>query len=120
MHGVFFPGHSPAVRGEDRVNHTELPQIPPWSGTLCMQRNRSRIGGHFTLSRRGRHGREGRGEMRSSTPGYVVLDADLSTATIACAGASFTLRAGVRNILDRDVPAAPLDAAWSGAIRTRP
>jgi outer membrane receptor protein involved in Fe transport len=89
-----------AVRGEDLLNHTDLPQIPPWSGTVSLCGSLPEAGA-FTLSAAWavRQGRPGGDE--STTPGYVVMDADLSTAGIPCIGAAFTLRAGVRNILDR-------------------
>jgi outer membrane receptor protein involved in Fe transport len=105
------------VRGEDRNNHTDLPQIPPWSGTWACTGSIPEAGS-FTLSASwaARQGRPGGDE--SSTPGYVVLDADLSTATIACAGASFTLHAGVRNILDRSYRLHL--STLRGAVRSEP
>lgn len=42
------------------------------------------------------------GGDESATPGYVVLDADLVPVPVSIAGTSLALRAGVRNIFDRD------------------
>jgi hemoglobin/transferrin/lactoferrin receptor protein len=90
-----------SVRGEDRVNHTALPQIPPWSGTVMLGGTLPDAGS-FTLTAAwaARQGMPGGDE--SATPGYVVLDADLAVAPVPIAGTSVALRAGVRNIFDRD------------------
>ena len=89
-----------AVRGEDLLAHTDLPQIPPWSGTVSLGGMLRDVGTlSFSAAWAARQGRTGGDE--SVTPGYVVVDADLSTMAVSCAGASLMLRAGVRNILDR-------------------
>ncbi len=90
-----------AVRGEDRVNHTDLPQIPPRNGTVSLTATLPERGSITLIgawaSRQGRPGGD-----ESSTPGYCVLDADVTAAPLAVAGAVVTLHAGVRNIFDRD------------------
>ena len=90
-----------AVRGEDLVNATDLPQIPPWSGTISLGATMRDAGGvTFMASWAARQGRPGGDE--TATPGYVVLDADASTSPLTLAGVTFTLRGGVHNIFDRD------------------
>ncbi|MBK7257814.1 MAG: TonB-dependent receptor [Ignavibacteriae bacterium] len=90
-----------SVRGEDLVHHTALPQIPPWSGTVMLGGTLPGAGSiTLTAAWAARQGTPGGDE--TATPGYVVLDADLAAAPLEIAGTSFALRAGVRNIFDRD------------------
>jgi hemoglobin/transferrin/lactoferrin receptor protein len=90
-----------AVRGEDRVNTTELAQIPPWSGTIACGAAMPGTGDvTLTASWAARQGRPGGDE--TATPGYVVMDADVATAPINVTGTTLVVRAGVRNIFDRE------------------
>jgi outer membrane receptor protein involved in Fe transport len=90
-----------SVRGEDRVNHTWLPQIPPWSGTVMLGATVPDAAS-ITLIAAWAAQQGSPGGDETATPGYVVLDADLASAPIAVAGTSVALHAGVRNIFDRD------------------
>jgi hemoglobin/transferrin/lactoferrin receptor protein len=90
-----------SVRGEDRVNNTELAQIPPWSGTVACGAAMPGAGDvTLTASWAARQGRPGGDE--TTTPGYLVLDADVAAAPFIAAGTTIVIRAGVRNIFDRD------------------
>lgn len=90
-----------SVRGEDRVNNTPLPQIPPWSGTGMIGATVPGAGSiTLTAAWAARQGSPGGDE--SATPGYVVLDADLAAVPLLVGGTSLSLRAGVRNVFDRD------------------
>jgi outer membrane receptor protein involved in Fe transport len=90
-----------SVRGEDRVNTTWLPQIPPWSGTVMLG-GTLQDAGSITLIAAWAARQRSPGGDETATPGYAVLDADLASAPAAIAGTSVVLRAGVRNIFDRD------------------
>lgn len=89
------------VRGEDRILHTPLPSIPPLEGRCGWSVGSPALGTvDLGLAWAARQGNPG-GDERA-TPGFVVLDAGVASAPVAICGVTFTTRAGVRNILDRD------------------
>lgn len=88
------------VRGEDLLAHSNLPQIPPLDGEVEFSASVNdygsmtvRCGGTTTQNCLAT------GEFR--TPGYAILDADVTGAPIILGSWTLVLRAGVQNVLDK-------------------
>ncbi len=88
------------VRGEDRYNGTDLPQIPPVGGQVALK---GIIGGWGTVTISipwaGTQGNPGAGEVR--TPGYAILSAGFSSMPWTIGWMNLSVRTEVRNIFDK-------------------
>jgi hemoglobin/transferrin/lactoferrin receptor protein len=89
------------VRGEDTRNHLNLPQISPLQGQICVSVFAKDVGvfdlaSSFAMAK----GNPASGEVQTS--GYAIFDAGFVSEPLNISDISFTLRAGVQNILNKD------------------
>ncbi len=89
------------VRGEDTRNHLNLPQISPLQGQICLSVFAKDAGvfdlaSSFAMAK----GNPASGEVQTS--GYAIFDAGFVSEPLNVSDISFTLRAGVQNILNKD------------------
>jgi hemoglobin/transferrin/lactoferrin receptor protein len=88
------------VRGEDTRSHANLAQIAPLTGTGELVLDVPRAGTlHVTGTAAHAQGNPGAGETR--TAGWTVWGANVTSAPLRAGTATFELRAGVENLLDR-------------------
>ena len=89
------------VRGEDTRNHLNLPQISPLQGQLCLstfvkEAGTFDVASSFAMAK----GNPASGEVLTS--GYAILDAGFVGVPVRVSDFSFTIRAGIQNILNKD------------------
>jgi hemoglobin/transferrin/lactoferrin receptor protein len=88
------------VRGEDTRAHANLPQIAPLNGRVAAAFALRSLGtADLSSSYAFTQELTAAGELR--TPGYAVVDADVSSEPVPLGRTSFTVRAGIHNMFDK-------------------
>ena len=88
------------VRGEDRLDHTNLPQIPPFSARIVSKSSVGSIG-TIGIAVGGCAAQDNPAAGEPATAGYVVTDIDLLGSPLRVEGFSVVIRAGVQNLFDK-------------------
>jgi hemoglobin/transferrin/lactoferrin receptor protein len=88
------------VRGEDLLNHADLPQITPLNGSVGIRFPiYEYLNADFSSTLFAKQDKIGQGE--TATPGYAVFDFHLNTNEISLSSIHFRLFGGVENILNK-------------------
>ena len=89
------------VRGEDRLHHTNLPQVAPLSGQAELALDAFARGAlNLTCTAAHTQGNPAAGEAR--TAGYAVFGWNFASTPVAVGATTLRVRAGIENVFDRD------------------
>lgn len=89
------------VRGEDILNHRNLPQIAPFSGQFDVTGNLQKFG-TLTLSCWGSAAQNNLATGETETAGYVIMDMNVGVVPVNLGQLSLMIRSGVQNIFNRE------------------
>ena len=88
------------VRGQDTRTHTDLPQIPPFSGQVEWSSYIQHFG-TMSISCSGEASQNNLAPGEATTAGYAIVDISVASVPWHIGLVSFTLHSGIQNVLDK-------------------